>query len=42
MLWSASATAMAPIDETLCLSKVGIHVMPPSVLLKTPPATAPK
>src|SRR5689334_13620019 len=42
VLWSDGATAMAPIDEMSCLSKIGVQFWPASVVFQTPPATAPK
>src|ERR1700730_9281498 len=37
-----SAPAIAPIDATGCLSKIGVQFPPPSVDFHTPPATPPK
>ena len=42
MFGSDAATATLPIDDTACLSKIGVHVIPPFVVFHTPPAAAPK
>src|SRR6266851_1975767 len=42
MLGSDSATAIAPIEETGCLSKSAVQFPPPSVDFHTPPAAPPK
>ena len=36
------ATAIAPIDATAALSKIGVHVRPLFAVFHTPPPTEPK
>jgi hypothetical protein len=37
MFGSLGAIAIAPIEPTLCLSKIGLNVTPPFVVLMMPP-----
>jgi hypothetical protein len=35
-------TASAPMEATGCLSKMGSHTVPASIVFQTPPSTEPK
>jgi hypothetical protein len=42
VLGSDGATAIAPIEPTRWLSKIGVQTVPLSVVFQMPPFTAPK
>src|SRR5690242_4666723 len=42
VLWSAGATAIAPIADVSCSSKIGLKVCPPSTDFHTPPDAEPR